>query len=101
MISLKYFILLGIIVFLTTLITLGCGSQGTTTIFKWTPVDTMPDGLTNPDRLTKELEEQLEREDEKRIKILQEKAKENKEKEVKPAEKKEEEAKSVESGEVK
>lgn len=80
-----------------TLIFLGCGAQRHTTTFKWTPIDSMPDSLTSPEKLTTELDELLKVKDEERMKMLQEKAKEKK---GKPAEKKAEEAKSVESREI-
>ncbi len=70
----------------TTLTLLGCGSQRTTKIFKWTPINSIDDDYpTTPQRLTKELEEELKLEDTKRIKMLQEKEQEKKEKEGKPA----------------
>ncbi|MEE9259566.1 MAG: hypothetical protein V3U40_00455 [Candidatus Scalindua sediminis] len=100
MTSFKYFICVSVIMFFTTLTFLGCGSQGTTTTFGWTPIDSMPDSITSPEKLTRELDELLLTKDEKRIKLLQEKEQEKKEKEGKPAGKKAEEAKSVESKEV-
>ena len=75
MVSHKHFILLNMVVFLAMLVTLGCGSQGTTTIFKWTPVNTMPDSKTSPENLSVELKEELEHQDIKRMKKLQESAK--------------------------
>jgi Sec-independent protein translocase protein TatA len=84
-----------------TLILLGCGKQRHTTKFMMTPIGSMEDSLTTPERLTKELEEELKLEDAKRMKTLQKEAEERKEKKRKPAEKKSEEAKSVESREVK
>ncbi len=73
--SLKHFILLSIVVMVTMSVPLGCGSQGTTTIFEWTPVGSMEDSVTTPERLSRELEDQKEREDVKRMKRLQENAK--------------------------
>jgi hypothetical protein len=87
--------------FFTTLTLLGCGSQGTTTTFGWTPIDSMPDSLTSPEKLTRELDELLLTKDEKRIKMLQEKEQEKKEKGGKPAEKKVEETKGEEPEEIK
>ncbi len=80
MISLKYFILSSIIGFLAILITLGCNSQRSTKIFELTPIGSMEDSVTTPERLTKELFEELKLKDAKRIKMLQEIAKEKKEK---------------------
>ncbi|MEE9604243.1 MAG: hypothetical protein V3V70_01620 [Candidatus Scalindua sp.] len=100
MTSFKYLVCVSVITFFTTLPLLGCGSQGTTTTFGWTPIDSMPDSLTSPEKLTRELDELLLTKDEKRIKMLQEKEQEKKEKGGKPAGKKVEEAKSVESKEV-
>jgi hypothetical protein len=100
-ISFKYLTYVSMITLFTVLILLGCGKQRHTTKFKMTPIDSMPDSLTSPERLTKELEEELKLEDAKRMKMLQEKAKEKKEKERTPAEKEVEEAKRVESREIK
>ncbi len=83
--------------FFTTLTLLGCGSQGTTTTFGWTPIDSMPDSITSPEKLTRELDELLQTKDEKRIKLLQEKEQERKEKEGKPAGEKVEETKGGET----
>lgn len=100
MTSFKYFICVSVIMFFTTLTFLGCGSQGTTTTFGWTPIDSMPDSITSPEKLTSELDELLQTKDEKRIKLLQEEAEGKKGKDSKSTEKKAEEAKSVESKEV-
>ncbi|MDR4505577.1 MAG: hypothetical protein MRK01_12425 [Candidatus Scalindua sp.] len=75
MASFKHFILFSVMVLFITLFSLGCGSQGTTTIFKWTPVGSMKDSVTVPEELSSELEVQKEREDTKRMKRLQENAK--------------------------
>jgi hypothetical protein len=83
--------------FFTTLTLLGCGSQGTTTTFGWTPIDSMPDSLTSPEKLTRELDELLQTKDKERIKMLQEKKQERKEKEGKPAGEKVEETKGGET----
>ncbi len=80
-----------------TLILLGCGAQRHTTTFKWTPIDSMPDSLTSPEKLTTELDELLKVKDEERIKVLQEEAEKKKEKEGKPAGKKVEETKGGET----
>ncbi len=95
MTSFKYLVCVSVITFMTTLIILGCGSQRHTTKFELTP--TMEDSLTTPERLTKELEEELKLEDAKRIKRLQEEAEKKKEKESKPGEKKVEETKGGET----
>jgi hypothetical protein len=79
----------------TTLILLGCDTQRFTTKFEVTP--TMEDSVTTPEKLTKELEEELKLEDAKRIKVLQEEAEKKKEKKGKPAGKKAEETKGVET----
>ncbi len=68
------FILLGIMVLFTSLVSSGCGTQ-TTKIFELTPVGSMEDSVTTPDRLSNELSEQKKREDVKRMKRLQEEAK--------------------------
>ncbi|MCP5003101.1 MAG: hypothetical protein GY941_03990 [Planctomycetes bacterium] len=68
------FILLSIMVLLISLVSLGCGTR-TTKIFELTPVGSMEDSVTTPDRLSKELSEQKKREDVKRMKRLQEDAK--------------------------
>ena len=81
--------------FFTTLTLLGCGSQGTTTTFGWTPIDSMPDSITSPEKLTRELDELLQTKDGKRIKLLQEKAEEKKGKDSKSTEKKVEETKGA------
>jgi len=99
--SFKYLICASVIMLFATLILLGCGKQRHTTKFMMTPIDSMPDKLTDPGKLTKELEEALKLEDAKRMKTLQEEAEERKEKKRKPAEKKAEEAKSIESREIK
>ncbi len=97
MTSFKYLVYVGMIMFFTTLTLLGCGSQGTTTTFGWTPIDSMPDSITSPEKLTRELDELLQTKDGKRIKLLQEKEQERKEKEGKPAGKKVEETKGGET----
>ncbi len=97
MTSFKYLVCVSVITFFTTLTLLGCGSQGTTTTFGWTPIDSMPDSLTSPEKLTRELDELLQTKDEERIKMLQEKEQERREKEGKPAEKKVEETKGGET----
>ena len=94
MTSFKYLICASVIMLFATLILLGCGKQRHTTKFMMTPIDSMPDELTDPGKLTKELEEALKLEDAKRMKTLQEEAEKRKEKESRPTEKKAEEAKS-------
>ncbi len=77
-----------------TLILLGCGKQRHTTKFMMTPIGSMEDSLTTPERLTKELEEELKLEDTKRMKMLQEETEKKKEEGSRPSEKKAEETKS-------
>lgn len=79
MISFKYIIWLSIIGFLAILITLGCNSQRSTKIFELTPIGSMEDSVTTPERLTRELDVLLQSEDAKRIRMLQQIAKEKKE----------------------
>lgn len=86
MTSFKYLICTSVIMLFVTLILLGCGKQRHTTKFMMTPIGSMEDSLTTPERLTKELEEELRLEDVKRMKTLQEEA---------------EETKSIESREIK
>lgn len=74
----------------------GCGGQRYTTTFKFTPIDSIPDKLTEPEDLTKELDELLRVKDEQRMKMLKEKAKKEKEQEGKPTDKKAEETKGEE-----
>jgi hypothetical protein len=88
--SFKYFILLFMAIFLTTLVLSGCGSKGTTTKFRFTPIGSMEDetigsGMTDPKRLTEDLDVLLQSEDTKRMKMLQEEAKAKAEKEKKPS----------------
>jgi outer membrane murein-binding lipoprotein Lpp len=83
--SFKYFIMLFMAIFLTTLVLSGCGSKGTTTKFRFTPIDSMPDGKTDPQMLTEDLDVLLQSEDSKRMKKLQEEAKAKAEKEKKPS----------------
>lgn len=73
--SLKHIIMFNIMVLFITAVPIGCGSQGTTTVFKWTPIGSMEDEVTTPERLSSELEDQRVREDVKRMKRLQENAK--------------------------
>ena len=83
--SFKYFILLFIATFLTTLVLSGCGSKGTTTKFRFTPIGSMEDSTTDPQKLTEDLDVLLQSEDAKRMKRLQEKAKAKAEKEKDPS----------------
>ena len=90
MTSFKYFILLFMSIFLTTLVLSGCGSKGTTTKFRFTPIGSMEEetighGMTDPAKLTEDLDVLLQSEDAKRMKRLQEEAKAKAEKEKKPA----------------
>ena len=83
--SFKYFILLFMAIFLTTLVLSGCGSKGTTTKFRFTPIGSMEDSTTDPQKLTEDLDVLLQSEDTKRMKKLQEEAKAKAEKEKKPS----------------
>jgi hypothetical protein len=58
--------------FLTTLVLSGCGSKGTTTKFRFTPIGSMEDGTTDPQKLSEDLDVLLQSEDSKRMKRLQE-----------------------------
>ncbi len=77
-------------IFLTTLVLSGCGSKGTTTKFRFTPIGSMEDesfgsGMTDPKRLTEDLDVLLQSEDSKRMKMLQEEAEAKAEKEKSPS----------------
>lgn len=90
MTSFKYFILLFMAIFLTTLVLSGCGSKGTTTKFRFTPIGSMEDetighGMTDPKRLTEDLDVLLQSEDSKRMQRLQEDVKAKAEMEKKPS----------------
>ncbi len=85
MTSFKYFILLFMAIFLTTLVLSGCGSKGTTTKFRFTPIGSMEDSTTDPQKLTEDLDVLLQSEDTKRMKRLQEEAKAKAEKEKNPS----------------
>ncbi len=90
MTSFKYFILLFMALFLTTLVLSGCGSKGTTTKFRFTPIGSMEEetighGMTDPKTLTEDLDVLLQSEDAKRMERLQEETKAKAEKEKKPA----------------
>ncbi len=90
MTSFKYFILLFMALFFTTLVLSGCGSKGTTTKFRFTPIGSMEDetighGMTDPKRLTEDLDVLLQSEDSKRMKMLQEDVKAKAEKEKNPS----------------
>ncbi|MBS1258567.1 MAG: hypothetical protein MAG551_01626 [Candidatus Scalindua arabica] len=86
MTSSKYFILLFMAMVLTTLVLSGCGSKGTTTKFRFTPIGSMEEeaighGQTDPERLTEDLDVLRQREETKRMNRLQEEAKAKAEKE--------------------
>ncbi len=81
MISFKYLIYSIMIMSFTTLFLFGCKSSRYTTKFEVTPV--MEDGMTSTQRLTDELNDEMRMEDEKRMQMLQEKAKEKREREGK------------------
>ncbi len=83
--SFKYLILLFMAIFLTTLVLSGCGSKGTTTKFRFTPIGSMEDGTTDPQKLTEDLDVLLRSEDTKRMERLQEEAKPKTEKEKNPS----------------
>lgn len=90
MTSFKYFILLFMAIFLTTLVISGCGSKGTTTKFRFTPIGSMEDetiyhGTTDPQKLTEDLDVLLQSEDSERMKRLQEEAKAKAEKQKNPS----------------
>ncbi len=75
--SFKYLILLFMALFLTTLVLSGCGSKGTTTKFRFTPIGSMEEetighGMTDPKTLTEDLDVLLQSEDTKRMKRLRE-----------------------------
>lgn len=85
MTSFKYFILLFMAIFLTTLVLSGCGSKGTSTKFRFTPIGSIEDSTTDPQKLTEDLDVLLQSEDSKRMKKLQEEAKVKAEKEKNPS----------------
>ena len=90
MTSFKYLILLIMAIFLTTLVLSGCGSKGTTTKFRLTPIGSMEEetighGMTDPERLTEDLDVLLQSEDAKRMQKLQEETKAKAEEEKKPS----------------
>ncbi len=98
MTSFKYFILLFMSIFLTTLVLSGCGSKGTTTKFRFTPIGSMEEetighGMTDPAKLTEELDVLLQSEDGKRMERLQEETKAKAEAEKNPSVQKVEEIK--------
>jgi hypothetical protein len=76
--------------FLTTLVLSGCGTKGTTTKFRFTPIGSMEEetighGMTDPKRLTEDLDVLLQSEDSKRMKMLQEEAKAEAERKKSPS----------------
>ena len=81
------------VIFLTTLVLSGCGSKGTTTKFRFTPIGSIEDSTTDPQKLTEDLDVLLQSEDTKRMKKLQEEAKAKAEKEKNPSGQKVEETK--------
>lgn len=85
MTSFKYFILSFMALFLTTLVLSGCGSKGTTTKFRFTPIGSMEDSTTDPQKLSEDLDVLLQSEDSKRMKRLQEEAKVEAEKGMSPS----------------
>lgn len=85
MTSFKYFIMLFMAIFLTTLVLSGCGSKGTSTKFRFTPIGSIEDSTTDPQKLTDDLDVLLQSEDSKRMKKLQEEAKAKAEKEKNPS----------------
>ena len=98
MTSFKYFILLFMSIFLTTLVLSGCGSKGTTTKFRFTPIGSMEEetighGMTDPKTLTEDLDVLLQSEDAKRMERLQEETKAKAEAEKNPSVQKVEEIK--------
>ncbi len=98
MTSFKYFILLFMSIFLTTLVLSGCGTKGTTTKFRFTPIGSMEEetighGMTDPAKLTEDLDVLLQSEDAKRMERLQEETKAKAEAEKNPSVQKVEEIK--------
>ena len=98
MTSFKYLILLFMAIFLTTLVLSGCGSKGTTTKFRFTPIGSMEEetighGMTDPAKLTEDLDVLLQSEDAKRMERLQEETKAKAEAEKNPSVQKVEEIK--------
>ena len=98
MTSSKYFILLFMSTFLTSLVLSGCGSKGTTTKFRFTPIGSMEEetighGMTDPAKLTEDLDVLLQSEDAKRMERLQEETKAKAEAEKNPSVQKVEEIK--------
>ena len=98
MTSFKYFILLFMSIFLITLVLSGCGSKGTTTKFRFTPIGSMEEetighGMTDPAKLTEDLDVLLQSEDAKRMERLQEETKAKAEAEKNPSVQKVEEIK--------
>lgn len=96
--SFKYFILLFMSIFLTTLVLSGCGSKGTTTKFRFTPIGSMEEetighGMTDPAKLTEDLDVLLQSEDAIRMERLQEETKAKAEAEKDPPVQKVEEIK--------
>lgn len=96
--SFKYFILLFISIFLSTLVLSGCSSNSTTTKFRFTPIGSMEEetighGMTDPAKLTEDLDVLLKSEDAKRMERLQEETKAKAEKEKNPSGQKVDEAK--------
>jgi len=96
--SFKYFILLFMSIFLTTLVLSGCGTKGTTTKFRFTPIGSMEEetighGMTDPAKLTEDLDVLLQSEDAKRMERLQEETKAKAEAEKNPSVQKVEEIK--------
>ena len=85
-------------IFLTTLVLSGCGSKGTTTKFRFTPIGSMEEetighGMTDPKTLTEDLDVLLQSEDAKRMERLQEETKAKAEAEKNPSVQKVEEIK--------
>ena len=98
MTSFKYFILLFISIFLSTLVLSGCSSNSTTTKFRFTPIGSMEEetishGMTDPETLVGDLDVLRQSEESKRMKRLQEEAKAKAEKEKNPSGQKVEEIK--------
>ena len=81
MTSFKYFVCIVAVACLTASIISGCGSKGTTTKFRFTPIGSMEDGTTDPQKLNEDLDVLLQSEDSKRMKRLQEEAEAKAEKE--------------------
>ena len=86
MLKFRYIISIVTVTCVTALISSGCEVQRYTTKFQATPMDSINEDLTiDPQKLTEELDDQMMIEDEKRRKMLLDKAKAEAEKDKKPS----------------